>query len=884
MTAAARPGIRHRRRARGWLAAALALFAAALAVLLLWREKAAAYTPGLEAATSDEITSRLSRTLPSGAPRVLFTDAAAEAGIDFEHFQGARSTQLPEDMGSGAAWGDYDADGDPDLYLVNEAGPLPLDGDDASAATQGPRSALYRNDGGGRFTDVTEEAGVAAGGWGMGAAWGDYDGDFDLDLAVTRFGANLLYRNDGGGRFTDVSAATGAGAHRGFWTGASWADHDRDGDLDLYVCGYVQYKVEPADAARTSYQYGALLPYTLNPSSYPPHRNLLLRNDRGRFTDVARRAGVDNPAGRSLSATWADFDADGWPDLYVANDISDNALYLNRGDGTFRDASHPAWVADYRGAMGLAVGDWEDDGDLDLFITHWLAQENALYENLKDRMGPADAEPVRFIDRADMLGLGQIALDMVGWGTGFFDYDNDGRLDLFAANGSTLPLEDDPARLAPMKNQLFWNAGPEAGFYETGQATGGAFLQDNVGRGAAFADYDGDGDLDIAVNVNGGRARLLRNDGEDLGAWTRVRVRGAVAGAGRTSRGRRAAAHATTTFAAGAVIKVTAGGRMQTRLIGGGSSYLSQDPPGEAHVGLGVAGRIERLQILWPSGRTETHEDLPARAVITLVEGEPPSVASPRAAAPSPGLPDRALIAAFWEHYRAASAARARGESAEAEASYREALRLDPRHEDSLYHRGQILQEMGRSGEALAMFRRLVEVNDQSARGHLAIGAALSSADPGGPWDLEAAESHLRRAHAINGEETGSMLRLGELRLVRGDLGEAERWLNAAARTNARSVEAAFLSGLVRWSRGDHAAALGWYASALQAARVETPVRGVLNEGDRKTSPAARPVPAAGRALFDDLCSRLEALGAEEAYAEAGRRAGELSRRPPRPL
>jgi enediyne biosynthesis protein E4 len=354
------------------------------------------------------------------------------------------------------------------------------------------------------------------------------------------------------------------------------------------------------------------------------------RYDGGRFTEVGRQAGVDNTAGRSLSASWCDFDGDGWPDLYVANDISDNALYLNAGDGTFRDVSHPAWVADHRGAMGLGIGDWENDGDFDIFITHWLAQENALYENLRNQMGPADTETVRFIDKADMLGLGQIALDYVGWGTAFFDYDNDGRIDLFAVNGSTLPREDDPARLVAMKNLLFWNAGKAGGFFDAGAAAGPALQVENVGRGAAFADYDADGDLDIAVLVNGGAARLLRNDSPGAGSWASIRVRGpARAGEGSAKAGR-ARAPATTTFAHGAIVKVTAGGVTQTRQVGAGSSYLSQDPPGEIHVGLGGAGRIDRIEIDWPSGRRESFTDLPARSVITLVEGGDPAVTAAR--------------------------------------------------------------------------------------------------------------------------------------------------------------------------------------------------------------------------------------------------------------
>jgi len=617
------PGPRHARRARLWFWLAGILFVAVVAALLLSRREVVPYTPGMEAATSDEITNSLARSVPAGAPRITFTDVAPESGISFVHFGATRTTQLPEDMGSGAAWGDYDDDGDPDLFLVNA---VPLGEDGLPEAGARGRSALYRNDGGGRFTDVTLQAGLDAAGEGMGAAWGDYDGDGDLDLVVSRYGTNALYRNDGG-LFADVSVAAGLSGDEGFWTGVSWADFDRDGDLDLYVCGYVRYRLTAADRGKTSFQYGSVLPYTLNPSSYPPERNLLLRNDGGVFTDVARQAGVDNPEGRSLSASWADFDSDGWPDLYVANDISDNALFRNRGDGTFLDASHSAWVADYRGAMGLGVGDWDNDGDLDIFVSHWLAQENALYENLSEKVPATDTEPMHFIDQADMLGLGQIALDYVGWGTAFLDYDNDGRLDLFVANGSTVPMESEPARLVPMRNLLFWNAGPGKGYFDVGSVSGPVFDRENVARGAAVADYDGDGDPDIAVNVNGGPARLLRNEAPGENSWLRVVLRGPSRRSGHRL--------ATTTHAVGARVRVTARGATQMREVGAGSSYLSQGPPGEALFGLGDAAVVDRVEVLWPDGTSRTYEHLPVNAVVRLTEGNEPDIS----AGPAQGRP-----------------------------------------------------------------------------------------------------------------------------------------------------------------------------------------------------------------------------------------------------
>jgi enediyne biosynthesis protein E4 len=609
----------HRRRARLLMLLGTFLFAAVTAAVFLARRRPEVYVPGRGADTG-EITRSLDRGALAGASAaspgpVRFRDVAESVGLRFTHFHGRRSTQLPEDMGSGLAWGDYDGDGDPDLFVVNESGPLTLT--PAEVAASPAHAQLFRNDSG-RFTDVTEQASLAVHGAGMGAAWGDYDGDGRLDLFVTRYGTSLLFHNEGSGRFRDVSAETGVSAFEGFWTGAAWADYDRDGSLDLYVCGYVKYSYDPAKAGETSRQFKAVVPYALNPSSFTPERNLLLRNDGGRFHDVAREAGVDNPTGRSLSAAWADFDGDGWPDLYVANDVSDNAMFRNLGSGRFADISHSAWVADYRGAMGLGIGDWDGDSDLDIFITHWLAQENALYADETRSMKVTADAPLRYVDQADLFGLGQIALDVIGWGTGFLDYDNDGRLDLCAINGSTFQEESDPSRLVPMRSFLFWNAGSN-GYFEVGRKAGEPFVTPIVGRGASFADFDGDGDLDIAVVVHAGALRLARNDGGNASGWLRVVLRSPPRGTGRLR---------STRFATGArvVLKTTAGS--QLREVGGQPSYLSQEPPGEVFFGTGDATRVDRLEIRWPSGRTQAFEGLPVRATLEIDEGGAPKPAA----------------------------------------------------------------------------------------------------------------------------------------------------------------------------------------------------------------------------------------------------------------
>jgi tetratricopeptide (TPR) repeat protein len=853
------------------------LLALTTAGFLLLDRRPKAYVPGTESEHSPEITRALRRDLPADTPGVVFMDAAEESGLRFRHFSGARSTQLPEDMGSGAAWGDYDADGDPDLFLVNEAGPLTLSPEEAARSQA--TSRLFRNDGGGRFADVTAAAGISSPGWGMGAAWGDYDGDHDLDLVVTRFGTNLLFRNQGDGTFAEVSRRVGLGGETGFWTGASWADYDRDGDLDLYVCGYVRYAGRDGHAGDLTRQYEAAVPYTLNPSSYPPERNLLYRNEGGAFREVARASGVDNPAGRSLSAAWADLDSDGWPDLYVANDISDNALFRNLGNGRFADISHAAWVADYRGAMGLAVGDWNNDEDLDLFVTHWIAQENALYDNQKDVIAESAEEPLHFVDDADHLGLGQISLDSIGWGTDFLDYDNDGRLDIFAANGSTFQIESEPARLAPMKNQLFWNGGKARGYFELSEASGPAFSVENVGRGAAVADFDQDGDLDIVVVVNGGEARLLRNQGGNGRAWLRVVLRGPDS----RKAGARRGGLATSSFANGARVRLRTAGATQTREVGGSSSYLSQSPPGEVWFGVGEAARVEWLEIRWPDGVIQTLRDLPSRARLTLTEGgeahvdraagAPPDRSAPTVSIQANGPGTKEQVLRFWSTFREATVLRGKKDYAGAAARYSDALALDPTHEDSLYYLGQCLLEAGRFAEANAAWESLVAANPHSARGHLALGALLASPDDRAPRDLPRAERHFRRAHEINAEETGPMVRLGEVLIVRGRLEEAEKWLRSAARTNPKSVDAAFLAGYILWKSGDRDAATTYFRKAINAARAERPVGGVLGEGDRKGSQSRQNT--APPPLKDPMGKTLLGAFSETLKREAARSPGE---------
>jgi hypothetical protein len=560
--------------------------------------------------TDTGVVDVLARDLPEGVPALRFDERPDLLDRPFRHFGGVRTHRLPEDMGSGIAWGDCDGDGRPDLYAVSWAAPLGVDLESAG----GPASALYRNRGAGGFADIGEEAGVALRVRGMGAAWADYDGDGDLDLYVTAYGPNYLFRNDGSCRFTDVTSRAGVAGGDAFSAGATWADYDGDEDLDLYVTNYVRF-ADADDPADVSSQYGRSIPFTLNPSSYPAEPNFLYRNQGdGTFTEVARRAGVDNPTGRSMSAVWADFDGDAQVDLYVANDISDNAFFRNRGDGTFEDISSRSLTADYRGAMGLAVADIDRDGDLDFIVTHWLAQENALYINHISEVGAAE---IFFADNAEAYGLGYTGLKFVGWGASLFDADNDGWADLFIANGSTLESETDLAVLVPQRAQMFLSRGPE-GFFDVTEVWGPALVRPRVARGLAAADWDGDGDVDLALLENGGTLVLLENTGAPRGGWLAVDLE--QPGANR--------------HAVGAWVRVMTGAGSQLLAVGAAPSYLSQEPL-TLHFGVGEARRIDALRVRWPDGSEEVWRDLPASRRHRLVRGT---------GASSPLIPDQSSI------------------------------------------------------------------------------------------------------------------------------------------------------------------------------------------------------------------------------------------------
>jgi len=754
------------------------LFVAAACVLAWWMTKPSErYIPGGEL---EGLTSALARDLPDDVPELRLTDVTAEAGINFRHFSGRRSSQLPEDMGSGVAWADYDRDGWPDLYLVNESGPLTASADERAASPA--RAHLYRNRGDGTFEEVAERAGVDFHGMGMGAAWGDPNNDGWPDLIVTAYGELRFFVNLGDGTFEDRTRAAGFGSFEGFWTGAVWGDYDLDGRLDLYVTGYVQY--DPSKAGRTASQYETHVPSSLNPSSFPPERNLLFHNlGDARFAEVGATAGADDPQGRGLSAAWVDLDEDGWPDLYVANDVSDNALLHNRGDGTFSNESHPSLVADYRGAMGIAVGDWDGDADLDLFITHWIAQENALYSSLLNQLStPEDPGPRRmqFRDDADRVGLGQIALSLVGFATAFVDLDNDGRLDLFVVNGSTLQMDDRPELLVPQADQVFWNGGRQRGFFEIGSVVGRYFQRELVGRGGALADYDRDGDLDLAIVNHGDGAVLLRND-PPPNHWLQLALEGT----------------ASNRSGIGSTVEVFADTVRWKQFTGAQSSYLSQHEPA-LHFGLGDRRIVDSVVVRWPSGARERWSDLAADHRFLLVEGA-------RAPQRLTAIPSdsRVRTAAFWTMYRGAQQARLADDLVYAKAGYEAALALDPDHEDAYYYLGQASLDLGDFAGAGRAWRMLVERAPSYGRAHSELGRLYLCAEPGAPTDARRAWQEFDAAHTIYPEQIGSLVDLALAELVLGDRTQAGERLTDVLNTDGGNVPALYLLGYLAFVEED---------------------------------------------------------------------------------
>lgn len=546
-------------------------------------------------------------------PKAGFTDVTVAAGIQFRHETGAAGEKLlPETMGGGVGLGDLDGDGDPDLIFVNGshwpwAKP-------AGATTVPPGLALYRNDstpGAVKFVDVTADSGLSAPFYGMGVAIGDADGDGQPDLLVTGVGGTRLFRNRGGLKFEDVTAAAGVAGDPADWTSAAlWLDHDRDGDLDLFVANYVRWS--RAVDAEVGYKIDGQTRAYGPPMNFQGALPRFYRNDgNGKFTDISKDAGVQVknpstgvPAGKTLGLALADINHDGWPDVVAANDTVQNFVFVNRRNGTFQEAGAETGIAfdsygNPRGAMGIDAGCFTPDGKLGVAIGNFANEMTAMYVEA----ATSTPESPHFSDESISWGVGGPSRDPLKFGVFFFDYDLDGRLDLLTVNGH---LEEEIAKIQHGQKyrqsaQLFWNAG-DAGFVPVGpDAAGKDLFQTIVGRGSAFADVDGDGDLDVVFTQLGGAPMLLRNDQQLGHAWIRVRL---VGKAGNPE-------------ALGASVRVKAGGRNQWRTQTTTRSYLSSS---EAVLtfGLGSAREIEELEVVWPDGTRQTVTGATAGKVMTV--------------------------------------------------------------------------------------------------------------------------------------------------------------------------------------------------------------------------------------------------------------------------
>ncbi|MEI8381168.1 MAG: CRTAC1 family protein [Planctomycetota bacterium] len=530
-------------------------------------------------------------------PAMPFVDITESAGIKFAHENGAAGEKLlPESMGGGVAFLDYDGDGDPDILFVNSCR-WPWDERPAEAA---PTMTLYRNDGDCKFTDVTQAAGLDVTFYGQGVAVGDYDSDGDVDLYLTAVGQNHLFRNDAG-RFVDVTESAGVGGTADQWsTSTGFLDYDNDGDLDLFVCNYVKWtrefdKAQPFTLTGGERAYG-------RPQEFPGTYPYLYRNDgEGKFTEVSETAGlrIRNPArnevfaGKSLGTTFGDFDNDGWIDIAVANDTVQNFLLHNQKNGTFVEKAVERGMAfdqqgQARGAMGIDWARIRGGDQIAIAIGNFANEMSALYVSRGDAM--------QFNDEAIATGIGPQSRLELTFGTLFLDVDLDGRFDIVAANGH-LENEINKVQASQFYEQpphFFWNCGPESPtefIPVSSDKCGSDFLKRMVGRGAAFADIDGDGDLDVLFGATGSKPRLIRNDQKLGHHWLRVEVAGV--------KGNR--------FAIGARIDVeTADGTLRS-LIMPTRGYLSQSES-VATFGLGNQQKIRKVTVQWPTGERKVVE------------------------------------------------------------------------------------------------------------------------------------------------------------------------------------------------------------------------------------------------------------------------------------
>jgi len=526
---------------------------------------------------------------PTAASPVVFTDVTKQAGINWVHDNALSPDRyLPETVGAGCVFFDYDNDGWMDIYLVN-SGPS-----DFFTPGKPLKNALYHNNHDGTFTDLTDKAGVAGGTFGMGAAAGDYDGDGRADLYVTSYGRNILYHNNGNGTFTDVTEKAGVAAP-GWSTCAVWFDYDKDGKLDLFVSSFVDYNKETTCGNNRLGQKFYCIPRVFKPR--PSH--LYHNNGNGTFTDVSEKSGITKSPGKSFGVVATDVNNDGWTDLFVANDTMPNFLFINKGNGTFEEVGLQAGVAfsdngSPRSGMGVDATDFDGDGWQDLFVANIDQELFSLYHNQKD---------LTFTDEPGEIGPATRLLS--GWGLKFFDYNNDGYPDLFLANGHPDDMVEKLTTRVKYKEPIlmFENLGTK--FRDVSAQSGSVFANSFPARGLAVGDYDNDGDLDVLISNNGQAPMLLRNDGGNRNNWVGLQLV-----ATRSNPG-----------AVGAVISWQVGTRKFSRLKTTGGSYLASHDPREI-LGAGPNGKIESVEIRWPSGKSDKLTNLPMNSYVTVVEGE----------------------------------------------------------------------------------------------------------------------------------------------------------------------------------------------------------------------------------------------------------------------
>jgi len=533
------------------------------------------------------------------APKVEFVDVAKEAGLTARHITGGEVNKeyLIEVNGSGVALFDYNKDDLLDVFLVNGT---TLEG---FPKGQEPTNHLYQNLGKGRFKDVTQEASLVRTGWGQGVCAGDFDNDGHQDLFVTYYGPNVLYRNRGDGVFDDVTAKAGVLQQTTRWNaGCSFVDYDKDGNLDLFVANYVNLDLKNSLSKKNEKCVWKGIPVVCGPLGLPTGTNILYHNNGdGTFSDFSERSGIARSnTGYGLSSLVSDFDNDGWPDIYVACDSTANILYHNQGNGTFTDEALLTGTAfnkdgKEQGGMGAAAGDYDGDGHFDIVKTNFDGDTPTLYHNNGDGT---------FFDNTLTAGLGRYT-QYVGWGTGFADIDHDGWLDIFMVNGHIYPEVDQHKldRSYRQDRQVYLNL-HDGTFADISGVAGPAIKDRRSSRGAALGDLDGDGSLEIVINNMYDTPSLLKNQGE-RGNWIILKTIGT-----KSNRD-----------GIGARVTILAGGRKQMDEVRSGGSFISQNDL-RLHFGIGDASKVDRAEVIWPSGRNEFFSDLTAGQVVLIEEGK----------------------------------------------------------------------------------------------------------------------------------------------------------------------------------------------------------------------------------------------------------------------